>query len=92
MTTTPEAPRQTDPRGSVRNAVRHAVDEAFKTPVADPIPHPALDVAVVQAEEGGKVDKVVFGVTAAIAVGFVAWGFISTEPRLSSASTAHWPG
>jgi choline/carnitine/betaine transport len=63
------------------------VDEAFKTPVADPIPHPALDVAVVQAEEGGKVDKIVFGVSAAVAVGFMVWGISSTS-SLSSASTA----
>ena len=63
------------------------MDEAFKTPVADPIPHPALDVAVVQAEEGGKVDKIVFGVSAAVAVGFMVWGISSTS-SLSSASTA----
>ncbi len=63
------------------------MDEAFKTPVADPIPHPALDVAVEQAEEGGKVDKIVFGVSAAVAVGFMVWGISSTS-SLSSASTA----
>ncbi|MGH3364655.1 MAG: BCCT family transporter, partial [Nocardioidaceae bacterium] len=35
----------------------------------------------------GKVDKVVFGVTAALAVGFLVWGFASTA-SLGTASSA----
>ena len=49
------------------------------TAKADPIPHPALDASVeptTRRERG--LDKVVFGVTAAIAVGFLVWGFLST--------------
>lgn len=51
--------------------------------------HPALDPVVVehQANEPRKIDTIVFGVTAAIAVAFVLWGFLSTD-TLSSASGA----
>ncbi len=51
--------------------------------------HPALDAPPV-AETGGRprpLDRVVFGVAAAVALAFVAWGVIST-PSLSAASTA----
>ncbi len=50
------------------------------TAKTDPIPHPALDAAVeptTRRERG--LDKVVFGVTAAIALGFLVWGFLSTS-------------
>ena len=55
----------------------------------DEIPHPALDLDLEDhpADEPQKLDKVVFGVTAAIAIGFVLWGFLSTS-TLTSASTA----
>ncbi|XKG28307.1 BCCT family transporter [Phycicoccus jejuensis] len=43
-----------------------------------------MDV-VEQTARGATVDKVVFGVVAAIAVAFVAWGFLSTD-TLSAAS------
>jgi choline/carnitine/betaine transport len=36
----------------------------------------------------GKVDKVVFGVTAALAVGFLLWGFLHTKSLGSASSTA----
>ena len=51
--------------------------------------HPALDPVVEAhpAHEPRTLDTVVFGVTAAIAVAFVAWGFLSTD-TLSSASTS----
>ena len=55
---------------------------------AEPRRHPALDF---RFRDPGRlsdrpVDKVVFGVTAALAVAFLVWGFVSTE-SLSSAST-----
>ncbi|HET8768829.1 MAG TPA: BCCT family transporter [Pedococcus sp.] len=39
------------------------------------------------AEEPQKLDSIVFGVTAVIAIGFVLWGFLSTD-TLSTASTS----
>ncbi len=49
--------------------------------------HPALDIppAVEQRPPTSRIDPVVFGVTAAFAVGFVVWGFVSTD-SLSTAS------
>ena len=41
--------------------------------------HPALDVTVDErSAHHGSLDKVVFGVTAVIAVAFLVWGFLST--------------
>ncbi|MFC7489125.1 MULTISPECIES: BCCT family transporter [unclassified Knoellia] len=50
-------------------------------------PHPALDHTIEEhrADAPQKLDTVVFGVTAVIAIGFVLWGFVSTE-TLGSAS------
>ena len=46
----------------------------------DVLPHPALDVDVEPGEHARPgLDKVVFGVTAAIAVAFLVWGFVSTS-------------
>ena len=42
--------------------------------------HPALDVPVEEAGHSrAGLDKVVFGVSAAIAVAFLVWGFVSTD-------------
>ena len=51
--------------------------------------HPALDPVIAEhrANEPQKVDTIVFGVTAVIAVAFVLWGFLSTD-TLSTASGA----
>lgn len=47
---------------------------------AEETPHPVIGIDVVEhTSRGSAVDKVVFGVTAAIAVAFVAWGFLSTD-------------
>ncbi len=60
--------------------------------LADPLAnadHPALDVEVEPASESRQtLDKVVFGVTAAMAVAFLVWGFLSTETLASSSSSA----
>jgi choline/carnitine/betaine transport len=52
-------------------------------------PHPALEAPVTEeaSPTTGRVDKVVFGVTAAIALGFLVWGFADT-PSLGSASSS----
>jgi choline/carnitine/betaine transport len=43
--------------------------------------HPALDSCLAEPDSPsrGGLDKVVFGVTAVIAIGFLAWGFVSTD-------------
>lgn len=52
-------------------------------------PHPALEDPVTEeaSPTSGRVDKVVFGVTAALALGFLAWGFLHT-PSLGDASSS----
>ena len=66
-----------------------AVDATGETSTLEEPLHPALDLPLEEhpAEEPQRLDKIVFGVTAAIAVGFLVWGFVSTS-TLSSASTA----
>ena len=47
--------------------------------------HPALESPIEEHQVSGRLDKVVFGVTAALAVGFLVWGFVDTG-SLGSAS------
>jgi choline/carnitine/betaine transport len=49
--------------------------------------HPALDLNIEEhpAEEPQRLDKIVFGITAVLAIGFILWGFLSTS-TLSTAS------
>jgi choline/carnitine/betaine transport len=55
----------------------------------DDRPHPALEPDPAEAPvHGVRVDRVVFGVTAAIALAFVAWGFLSTGTLDSASGTA----
>jgi len=94
MTATPETPRRqgrssTAPATNGQTpvqAAQEAVKEALKSPAGDPIPHPALDLKPVahRADRGG-LDKVVFGISAVVAVAFLLWGMISTS-SLSTAS------
>lgn len=56
---------------------RHVVD-ALTTPASDVVPHPALDVPTPPRTLRQGLDTVVFGVTAVLAVAFLAWGFVST--------------
>ena len=70
-----------------------SLEAAATTPTPEVIPHPALDVPVddeARATHRG-LDKVVFGVTAAIAVAFLAWGFVSTASLADvSGSALEW--
>ena len=52
--------------------------------------HPALASPVTESidRESGSLDKVVFGVTAALAIGFLLWGFLSTASLGSASDTA----
>ncbi|MDT5328566.1 MAG: hypothetical protein QOF25_5718 [Mycobacterium sp.] len=56
-------------------------NKAFASPSPDVIPHPALDVPIdVEAHTSRRaLDRVVFGVTALIAIAFLLWGFLSTS-------------
>ena len=58
----------------------------------DMLPHPALDVDVEPGEHARPgLDKVVFGVAAVIAVGFLIWGFVSTSSlATASADSLSW--
>ncbi|WGX94761.1 BCCT family transporter [Nocardioides sp. L-11A] len=53
--------------------------DALSTPAADVVPHPALDQAV-EAERPARrgLDPAVFGTAAAVCIGFVVWGLVST--------------
>ncbi|MFC6285215.1 BCCT family transporter [Nocardioides sp. GCM10027113] len=55
------------------------VKQALTSPVDDVVPHPALDVPVEEARHSRGLDKLVFGVSAALAMVFLAWGFVSTD-------------
>jgi choline/carnitine/betaine transport len=58
------------------------------TKTSDEVLHPALEPPPVNHEEAApsKVDKTVFGVAAAVAIGFVLWGALGTESLSTSAS------
>lgn len=65
-------------------------EKALKSPTGEVVPHhPVLDIPVEEKaytrREG--LDWVVFGVTAVIALGFLVWGFLSTD-SLATASTS----
>ncbi|MCW2836359.1 MAG: choline/carnitine/betaine transporter [Marmoricola sp.] len=50
--------------------------------------HPALESPVEDHLGGGGLDRVVFGITAALAVGFLVWGFVDTSSLGSVSSSA----
>jgi choline/carnitine/betaine transport len=94
MTTTPETPPRQRADGQPQaasgqtpaQAVHEALEDALKSPAGDPIPHPALDrEPETQGTDKDGLDKVVFGISAAVAVAFLLWGMISTD-SLSTAS------
>lgn len=68
-------------------------EKVLKSPVGSDVvvpQHPVLDVPVEQKaytrREG--LDRVVFGVTALIAIGFLVWGFLSTDSLASASADA----
>jgi choline/carnitine/betaine transport len=87
----PEAP-STDPSHD-QATLRSTLEDVVTAPTPEVVPHPALDVAVdSEAREVRRgLDKVVFGVTAALAVAFLVWGFVSTSSLADvSASGLEW--
>jgi choline/carnitine/betaine transport len=73
-----------------RDRARKAVDRALKSPTDEAIPHPVLDIPIDEDAHSRHrgVDWVVFGVTAALALGFLVWGGISTATLSSASATA----
>ncbi|MCB0896637.1 MAG: BCCT family transporter [Nocardioides sp.] len=61
--------------------------ESVRTPV-DVLSHPALDQPVEDANPERGVDKVVFGVTAAVSLAFLVWGFVSTDSLATASGSA----
>jgi choline/carnitine/betaine transport len=67
----------------------HRVADAVRSPAADVVPHPALDQPVEEAAPSRPgLDRVVFGVTAAIALAFLVWGFVSTSSLATASGEA----
>ncbi|MBB3044719.1 BCCT family transporter [Nocardioides sp. LMS-CY] len=65
------------------------VADAVRAPAADVVPHPALDRPIEEARPSRPgVDWIVFGVTAAIAIAFLVWGFVSTSSLGDASSSA----
>ncbi|MGU3500248.1 BCCT family transporter [Mycobacterium sp. C31M] len=54
------------------------------------IPHPVLDVPIDEdaLTDRRRIDLVVFGVTAAIAIGFLIWGFVNTASLAAASGDA----
>ncbi|MER7605383.1 BCCT family transporter [Nocardioides sp. NPDC127503] len=58
----------------------HNPSGLIKSPTGEVVPHPALDLPISSEQDQRKgIDWVVFGVAAAIAIAFMAWGFINTD-------------
>ncbi|MCV7168714.1 BCCT family transporter [Mycobacterium manitobense] len=69
---------------------RRTVDHALRSPTGGAIPHPILDVAIDEEAQARRIglDWVVFGVTAALAIGFLVWGGVSTATLADASSGA----
>lgn len=69
---------------------KSATRRALESPTDHVVPHPALDQPPQEdaLTRSRGMDWVVFGVTAAIAIGFLAWGFISTRSLASASDSA----
>jgi len=80
-----------DQRGARRHAHDAAdrVGRALRSPTAEVVPHPALDYPIGTDEQRrSPMDWIVFGVTAAVAVAFLVWGFVDTDSLASASSSA----
>lgn len=65
-------------------------EEAGRESELDVTPHPVLEVPIDEEAlvKEGRLDLVVFGVTAAIAVGFLVWGFVDTASLAAASGDA----
>ncbi len=64
-----------------------AITEHSRTEPTEP-DHPALESPVEDHHVSGGLDRVVFGVTAVLALGFLVWGFVDTASLGSVSSSA----
>lgn len=71
-------------------AINSPSEESGAKPELDVIPHPVLDIPIDEEAlvKEGRIDLVVFGVTAAIAVGFLVWGFVDTASLAAASGDA----
>ncbi len=72
------------------NKKRTSIKRTVSSPVEGVVPHPVLDVPVDEAAytTARGIDWFVFGVTAVIAIGFLVWGFVSTDSLASASGSA----
>jgi len=73
--------KKTDsPKSANQNPSGHNPSGLIKSPTGEVVPHPALDLPISSEQDQRKgIDWVVFGIAAAIAIAFMAWGFINTD-------------
>ncbi|MEU4455130.1 BCCT family transporter [Nocardioides sp. NPDC023903] len=65
---------------SPKHSDHHNPSGLIKSPTGEVVPHPALDLPISSEQDQRKgIDWVVFGIAAAIAIAFMAWGFINTD-------------
>ncbi|MCF6385418.1 BCCT family transporter [Mycobacterium sp. MBM] len=71
-------------------AINSPSEQSGAKPELDVIPHPVLDIPIDEEAlvKEGRIDLVVFGVTAAIAVGFLVWGFVDTASLAAASGDA----
>jgi choline/carnitine/betaine transport len=62
--------------------------EVLSTPASDVVPHPALDLPAPPPVQREGLDKIVFGVTALLALAFLVWGFLSTDSLADASGKA----
>jgi choline/carnitine/betaine transport len=80
MATTEHNPRHSS--GAPEDPARQTGDPAHDSE------HPALESPVEDHQPTGGLDRLVFGVTAVLALGFLAWGFIDTDSLGSASGSA----
>jgi len=89
-----DAPKEAAPPApthvTTQRPLSHPDHDRALSPLEDM--HPALDVPVEQKDPlRSGLDRIVFGVTAAIAVAFLVWGFVSTDSLArTSGDTLGW--
>ncbi|MBC9731631.1 BCCT family transporter [Nocardioides marmotae] len=82
MTTQQQSPGAPEERTTARRLA-----DALSQPPVDVV-HPALDAVPEEQRIERGLDRVVFGVSAGVAVALIVWGFVSTDSLASASSSA----